>query len=64
MTPVFEWDAAKASANVRKHGVGFEEALTVVSFTERGPRTRIIAARNATRAERRDHEQRTAKGTR
>lgn len=24
----FEWDAAKAAANLRKHGVGFEEAAT------------------------------------
>jgi hypothetical protein len=25
----FEWDNAKAYANVRKHGVAFEEAMTV-----------------------------------
>jgi len=25
----FEWDAARAKANVRKHGVGFEEARSV-----------------------------------
>ena len=25
----FEWDDAKARANVRKHGVTFEEAMTV-----------------------------------
>jgi uncharacterized DUF497 family protein len=25
----FEWDSAKASANLRKHGVAFEEAETV-----------------------------------
>ncbi len=25
----FEWDPAKARANVRKHGVSFEEALSV-----------------------------------
>jgi uncharacterized DUF497 family protein len=25
----FEWDAAKARANVRKHGVAFEEAQSV-----------------------------------
>ena len=25
----FEWDKAKASANLRKHGVSFEEAATV-----------------------------------
>jgi len=26
---VFEWDPAKAAGNLRKHGVSFEEALTV-----------------------------------
>ena len=26
---IFEWDAAKANANLRKHGVSFEEARTV-----------------------------------
>ena len=25
----FEWDEAKAAANVRKHGVSFDEAITV-----------------------------------
>lgn len=25
----FEWDPVKASANLRKHGVSFEEAITV-----------------------------------
>lgn len=25
----FEWDAAKAKANLRKHGISFEEARTV-----------------------------------
>ncbi|HEV7669221.1 MAG TPA: BrnT family toxin [Thermoanaerobaculia bacterium] len=25
----FEWDKAKAAANVRKHGVSFDEAVTV-----------------------------------
>ena len=25
----FEWDASKAKANLKKHGVAFEEALTV-----------------------------------
>jgi uncharacterized DUF497 family protein len=25
----FEWDPAKADANYRKHGVSFEEAVTV-----------------------------------
>ena len=27
----FEWDAAKARANVRKHGISFEEAETAFS---------------------------------
>jgi len=25
----FEWDEAKSTANLRKHGVGFEESVTV-----------------------------------
>ena len=29
MNPVFEWDARKAAANSRKHGVTFPEAITV-----------------------------------
>ena len=29
MDPEFEWDAGKAERNVRKHGIAFEEALTV-----------------------------------
>lgn len=31
MTLRFEWDAAKAAANLRKHGVGFELAVRVFS---------------------------------
>lgn len=31
----FEWDPAKAAANLRKHGVSFEEAETVF-WDERG----------------------------
>jgi uncharacterized protein len=27
--PTFEWDAAKAAANHRQHGVSFDEAATV-----------------------------------
>ena len=27
----FEWDAQKASSNKKKHGVSFEEALTVLN---------------------------------
>lgn len=29
MSLVFEWDPAKAEVNLRKHGVAFEEAVTV-----------------------------------
>jgi uncharacterized protein len=29
MTPEFEWDADKARENIKKHGIAFEEALTV-----------------------------------
>ncbi|MSP13576.1 MAG: BrnT family toxin [Chloroflexi bacterium] len=29
MSLAFEWDEEKASANLRKHRIGFEEALTV-----------------------------------
>jgi uncharacterized protein len=28
---VFEWDPAKAAANLRKHGVSFREATTVLA---------------------------------
>ncbi|MBM3837780.1 MAG: hypothetical protein FJ398_07405 [Verrucomicrobia bacterium] len=27
---VFEWDASKAAANLRKHGVSFEQAATML----------------------------------
>jgi uncharacterized protein len=29
MTLEFEWDPGKAEENIKKHGVGFDEALTV-----------------------------------
>jgi uncharacterized protein len=29
MSLEFEWDAAKSDANAKKHGVAFEEAITV-----------------------------------
>ena len=29
MTPEFEWDARKANDNLKKHGVAFQEAVTV-----------------------------------
>jgi uncharacterized DUF497 family protein len=31
MSIEFEWDPAKAEANLRKHGVSFEEAVTAFS---------------------------------
>jgi uncharacterized DUF497 family protein len=30
----FEWDAQKAMANIRKHGVSFDEAMTVFADDE------------------------------
>ena len=88
----FEWDAKKAAANVRTHGVSFEEAasafgdplsltipdpghsgdeersilpgmterrrLVVVAHTERADTVRLISARLATPAERRDYAER------
>ena len=90
---IFESDAAKANANLRKHGLSFEEAMTVfadqlgrieddprhsadedrfvllgisqrqrllaIMFAERGDAIRIISARQATRQERRDYEEKT-----
>ena len=87
----FEWHGSKAAANLRKHGVSFEEAATVfadalsyvfsdldhaeeedrfliiglsaagrvlvVSHTDRGQRSRIISAREATRKERTFYEE-------
>jgi uncharacterized DUF497 family protein len=29
MTPEFEWDARKAAANLKNHGIAFDEAVTV-----------------------------------
>jgi uncharacterized DUF497 family protein len=91
MQTLFEWDSRKAEANLRKHGVSFEEAQTVftdplsitlpdpdhsedekrfidigmsdnrrvlvVVYTERDQRIRLISARQATPAERRQYEE-------
>lgn len=88
---VYEWDAAKAVRNLKKHGLSFEEAATVfldplaitfpepdhsgaenreitightmkerlvfVAHCERGKRIRLISARPATKAERRQYEE-------
>ena len=63
----YEWDPAKAAANVRKHRVSFEEAASVfldpvarvlfVAHTEREDRIRIISARVATQREQRQYEE-------
>jgi len=87
----FEWNPEKAETNLRKHGVGFMEAATVlrdplgitifdpdhseaearfitigmsdhgravlVAHTDRGNATRIISARELTRAERKAYEE-------
>ena len=91
MQTLFEWDNSKAEGNLRKHGVGFEEAQTVftdplsvtlpdpdhsedeersidigmsdnrrvlvVVYTERGQRIRLISARQAISAERKQYEE-------
>jgi uncharacterized DUF497 family protein len=69
----FEWNSRKATLNIRKHGVSFDEASTVfddplavifagrlllVSFAEQpGNLLRLISARVATRNERQDYEE-------
>lgn len=50
MDPEFEWDVAKAEANVKKHGVAFEEALTVCA----DPLARIFDDRDHSEGERRE----------
>ncbi len=90
----FVWDALKATANLQKHGVAFEEAQSVfrdplavtvddtlhsaqepreiiigysnrnrllfVCFTEHAEEVRLISAREATRQERKKHEDNAA----
>lgn len=56
----FEWNPDKATLNLEKHGVSFQEAATVfndLAHTDRGEKIRIISARNATRQEKRFYEQ-------
>jgi uncharacterized DUF497 family protein len=57
----FEWNGRKAAANLRKHGVSFDEAASVffdpLSTAENGEAIRIITAREATRAERKIYEE-------
>ena len=49
-TPEFEWDATKARENLKKHGVAFEEAMTV--FAE--PLARIFDDPDHSENERRE----------
>ena len=44
MSLLFEWDRTKASANLKKHKISFNDKI------------RIIGARKATRAERSQYE--------
>jgi uncharacterized DUF497 family protein len=62
----FEWDSNKAEANLAKHEVSFEEAMTVFAdplariFPDEEhsvDRVRIFSARKATRRERKDYEE-------
>ena len=48
--PTFEWDPAKAAANLLQHGVSFEEAVTVFQ----DPLARIHDDPDHSAAERRD----------
>jgi hypothetical protein len=50
MTPEFEWDARKADENLKKHGVAFEEALTVFA----DPLARIFDDPDHSESERRE----------
>ena len=60
------FDDPDHSGNERREliiGHSVNQRLLIVSFTERGPRTRIIGAREATAHERRDYEHNTTKRT-
>jgi uncharacterized DUF497 family protein len=48
--PTFEWDAAKAAANLLRHGVSFEDAATVFQ----DPLAKIHDDADHSAAERRD----------
>ena len=50
MSVQFEWDPKKAEANLAKHGVSFEEAITVFA----GPLARIFADEEHSGEERRE----------
>jgi len=48
--PTFEWDGAKAAANLLQHGVSFEDAATVFQ----DPLAKVHADPDHSEAERRD----------
>ena len=50
MNLIFEWDSDKAASNISKHGVSFEEALTVF----RDPLARIFNNEDHSIEERRE----------
>ena len=60
----FEWDDQKAASNLSKHGVSFDEAVSIFgdvraltfSNTDRRNGIRIISARKATRYEKSIYE--------
>jgi len=61
----FEWDPAKARANLRKHGIDFADAvaaledeapLTIQDASARGDTIRLISTRLATARERKQYE--------
>ncbi len=59
----FQWDKAKASANLLRHGVDFADAaasgrLLVTAWTVREDAMRLISARKASAGERRRYASR------
>jgi uncharacterized DUF497 family protein len=50
MSLQFEWDPKKAKANLRKHGVSFEEAMTIFA----DPLARIFADQEHSAGEHRE----------
>lgn len=63
-TDGYEWDAVKATSNLRKHGeerhvsIGTDSLrrVLVTLFTQRGDAIRIISSRRATTRERRTYQ--------
>ena len=56
---VYEWDAVKARANLRKHGVSFEEAATVF----RDPLAWTFVDPDHSGGEERDHDRALSEAT-